>query len=280
MNLLCQPSVRLRRFARQYPELEYYFPYPVGNWISIPDNGPVDKIHIRAKHVVKHHGTHNPVVVLYSIPNRDFSGIHSMGGCDTAEEYLQFVNIVSKELAHGADPIIILEPDALPAVWHKSELLREERTLLLSQAVDILNRNIPNPHIYIDIGNPLWILDTFEAGELLLEAGVANTSGFSLNVSNFFSTEDCVEYGIQIAEMVNKNFVIDTSRNGAGHLHKDAWCNPPGRKLGVAPTFDTGYEYVDAFLWIKPPTESDGECNGGPAAGRIWPEYAMELIND
>jgi endoglucanase len=163
---------------------------------------------------------------------------------------------VSKELSHGADPIIILEPDALPAVWRKSKLLREERTLLLSQSVDILNRNIPNPHIYIDIGNPLWILDTFEAGELLLEAGIKNATGFSLNVSNFFSTEVCVEYGTQIAEMVNKNFVIDTSRNGVGHLHKDSWCNPPNRKLGTPPTFNTGHEYVDAFLWIKPPTGS------------------------
>jgi endoglucanase len=203
-----------------------------------------------------------------------------MGGCETAEDYLQFINIVSIELAQGADPIIILEPDALPAVWHKSELLREERTLLLSQAVDILNRNISNPHIYIDIGNPLWILDTFEAGELLLEAGVANTNGFSLNVSNFFSTEQCVEYGTQIAEMINKNFVIDTSRNGVGHLDKDSWCNPPGRKLGITPTFNTGYEYVDALLWIKPPTESDGECNGGPKAGNIWAEYAMSLVNE
>ena len=280
MILLKEPTVRLRRYARFYPDLKYFFPYPVGHWISVPDNGPIDKIHIRAKHIVKQHRTYNPIVVLYSIPNRDIDGLHSQGGCNTAEEYLQFVNIVSKELSHGADPIIILEPDALPAVWRKSKLLREERTLLLSQSVDILNRNIPNPHIYIDIGNPLWILDTFEAGELLLEAGIKNATGFSLNVSNFFSTEVCVEYGTQIAEMVNKNFVIDTSRNGVGHLHKDSWCNPPNRKLGTPPTFNTGHEYVDAFLWIKPPTESDGECNGGPKAGDIWAEYAMSLVNE
>jgi endoglucanase len=28
---------------------------------------------------------------------------------------------------------------------------------------------------------------------------------------------------------------------------------------------------------VKPPGESDGECNGGPAAGRWWPEYALGL---
>jgi len=279
MKLLCEPSIRLRRYARYHPELEYFFNYPVGYWIGIPENGDINNIHVRAQHIVKHHGDHNPVIVIYSIPDRDFSGQHSAGGCKSESEYLKFIDIISREFAKGADPIIIVEPDALPSVWHKSHLLRQQRTQLIQNAIDILNTNISNPYIYLDIGNPQWILDTFDAGELLLEAGVNNTHGFSLNVSNFFDTENCINYGTQIAEMVNKNFVIDTSRNGVGHLHKDSWCNPPNRKLGAAPTFNTGHEYVDAFLWIKPPTESDGECNGGPKPGDIWPEYAIGLIN-
>jgi endoglucanase len=279
INLLCEPSVRLRRYARYHPELKYFFQYPVGYWIGIPDNGNLDNIHIRAQHIVKHHKNCNPIIVIYSIPDRDFSGIHSAGGCDTNNEYLQFIDIISREFAKGADPIIIMEPDALPAVWNKSHLLRQQRTQLISEAVDILTANINNPHIYLDIGNPMWILDTYEAGEILLEAGVSKTKGFALNVSNFFSTEDCTYYGEQIATMINKNYIIDTSRNGNGHLHKDAWCNPPGRKLGIPPTFDYNDTYVDACLWIKPPTESDGECNGGPKPGDIWPEYAVSLIN-
>ncbi|NUT94690.1 MAG: endoglucanase, partial [Saccharothrix sp.] len=52
---------------------------------------------------------------------------------------------------------------------------------------------------------------------------------------------------------------------------------PPGRGLGARPTADTGIPLVDAFLWVKRPGESDGECQGGPAAGRWWPEQALEL---
>ncbi|MHA7219044.1 glycoside hydrolase family 6 protein [Arthrobacter sp. MDT1-48-3] len=96
------------------------------------------------------------------------------------------------------------------------------------------------------------------------------------------------------------HFVIDTSRNGRGpwvpsgaYPDPQVWCNPPGRGLGYLPTSDTGNELADAFLWIKVPGESDGECsrgltdNGGvdpewgrvdPAAGAWFPEQALDLI--
>lgn len=96
-----------------------------------------------------------------------------------------------------------------------------------------------------------------------------------------------------------KHAVIDTSRNGQGSWQPPAgrypdvevWCNPPGRGLGRRPVLDSGNPYVDAFLWIKIPGESDGECHrgrGGPAdpergltappAGSWFPGQARELI--
>jgi endoglucanase len=72
------------------------------------------------------------------------------------------------------------------------------------------------------------------------------------------------------------HFVIDTSRNGKGPKGT-RWCNPPGRGLGAPPTTETGNPLVDAFLWIKTPGESDGECNGAPKAGQWWPRYALGL---
>ncbi|MBJ7438120.1 MAG: glycoside hydrolase family 6 protein [Sphingopyxis sp.] len=96
-----------------------------------------------------------------------------------------------------------------------------------------------------------------------------------------------------------KHAVIDTSRNGRGsweppvgkYPDAEVWCNPPGRGLGRRPTLETADPYVDAFLWIKIPGESDGECHrgrGGPAdpergltappAGSWFPEQARELI--
>ena len=96
------------------------------------------------------------------------------------------------------------------------------------------------------------------------------------------------------------HFVIDTSRNGrgswapkAGTNYKDAqtWCNPPDRGLGLRPTTRTGNPLVDAYLWIKVPGESDGQCDRGmgggtdpergsadPAAGAWFEKQAAELI--
>jgi endoglucanase len=98
------------------------------------------------------------------------------------------------------------------------------------------------------------------------------------------------------------HFVVDTSRNGRGPWTPPAypdpqdWCNPPDRGVGPRPTADTGNPLVDAYLWIKIPGESDGECTRGlgpggstvdpewglvdPAAGRWFPEMALELAKN
>jgi endoglucanase len=97
------------------------------------------------------------------------------------------------------------------------------------------------------------------------------------------------------------HFVIDTSRNGQGPWVPPAgvypdpqdWCNPPDRGLGIRPTTATGDPLADAFLWIKVPGESDGQCDRGtgtghdpargnivdPAAGDWFPQQALELVH-
>jgi endoglucanase len=85
------------------------------------------------------------------------------------------------------------------------------------------------------------------------------------------------------------HFIIDTSRNGDGPNSMQAyaqppydqpssviatlasgnWCNPPGSGLGLRPTARTGVPLLDAYLWVKTPGQSDGQCD---AAGgvRAW----------
>ena len=58
----------------------------------------------------------------------------------------------------------------------------------------------------------------------------------------------------------------------------------------MRPTTRTGNELVDAFLWVKRPGDSDGQCTRGtagpedpvygavdPPAGQRWAEYALGL---
>jgi endoglucanase len=101
------------------------------------------------------------------------------------------------------------------------------------------------------------------------------------------------------------HFVIDTSRDGQGpndmqayaappyeqpanvisSLQGGNWCNPPGSGLGTQPTADTGAiansldaylpadtPLLDAYLWVKTPGQSDGQCDiaGGV---RAWRDY-------
>ncbi|GAA1312746.1 glycoside hydrolase family 6 protein [Saccharothrix xinjiangensis] len=141
----------------------------------------------------------------------------------------------------------------------------------------------------------------------LLRGGVTRADGFALNTSNYRYTADLVQYGTRVSkclylrthrgatacptdaeldalrvhERKMTHFVLDTSRNGQGHYTpgegETDWCNPPDRGLGERPTARTRIPLVDAFLWIKRPGESDGECQGGPPAGQWWPEQALDL---
>ncbi|MBN2194591.1 MAG: glycoside hydrolase family 6 protein [Polyangiaceae bacterium] len=99
------------------------------------------------------------------------------------------------------------------------------------------------------------------------------------------------------------SYVIDTSRNGQGpwtapadHPEGDPqdWCNPPARGLGLRPTLLTDLPLVDAYLWVKIPGESDGQCTrwdpasgqdpvrglADPAAGEWFPDMALELAHN
>jgi endoglucanase len=115
-----------------------------------------------------------------------------------------------------------------------------------------------------------------------------NTSGINLRYDTMLG-------GVE----ATTHFVIDTSRNGQGPWQPPSypdpqdWCNPPDRGLGLEPTLDTGRPLVDAYLWVKIPGESDGECTRGlgpagqtvdpewgridPGAGGWFPEMALEL---
>lgn len=212
-----------------------------------------------------------PVLVAYNIPQRD-CGLHSAGGASGADAYRTWIRQFAKGLARRP-AIVILEPDALASTDCLSTAQRDERFSLLKFAVETLNAQ--DAFVYIDAGHAEW-LSPADAAQRLVQAGVGLAEGFSLNVSNFVGNSANIAYGNAIARQTGgKHFVIDSSRNGAGS--NGEWCNPSGRALGTRPTTTTAHELLDAFLWIKKPGESDGNCNGGPAAGQFWSEYALGL---
>ena len=159
---------------------------------------------------------------------------------------------------------------------------RQERFDLIRYAVDTLTRN-PAAAVYIDAGHLRWHSPE-EMAARLNQAGVDNARGFSLNIANFFTTEEEIGYGEAISGLTNgSHYVIDTSRNGAGPAPDSPldWCNPSGRALGVPPTTATAGAHADAYLWIKRPGESDGSCDrGDPPAGNFVNQYAIDLARN
>jgi endoglucanase len=215
-----------------------------------------------------------PVLVAYNIPQRD-CGSYSAGGLPDGSAYLQWLRAFAAGIADRR-AIVILEPDALAGMSCLPAAARALRTTLLAQAIEILKANA-HTSVYVDAGHARWIGVT-EIAQRLLAANVARADGFVLNVSNFVATAENVAFGESVSALLGgKHFVIDTSRSGQGSTSTNEWCNPAGRGLGVLPTTVTGHPLVDALLWIKRPGESDGACNGGPAAGAWWADYALGL---
>ncbi|WP_232666213.1 glycoside hydrolase family 6 protein [Pseudonocardia sp. TRM90224] len=226
-----------------------------------------------------------PLLVGYNIPDRD-CGSYSGGGAGDAESYRQWAAAFAAGLKGSGlksrDALVVLEPDAIPHQLSGCAGGGEERYALLSDATDALTA--AGADVYIDAGHPGFTGDPVATADALERAGVRRAAGFSLNVSNFISTQENIEYGTAISKRLGgAHFVIDTSRNGAADPPESTggapeWCNPPGRLLGVPPTTETGNPLVDALLWVKRPGESDGACrDSDPPAGGWFPEYALDL---
>jgi endoglucanase len=215
-----------------------------------------------------------PVFVAYNIPQRDCGGL-SGNNAMTADGYRAWIAAFANGIG-ARKAAVILEPDALAGMDCLTSADQQLRVELLSYAVQTLHAK-GSIAVYLDGGNPYWHSASTMASRLT-SAGIALAQGFSLNVSNFFNTSDNVSYGNQIAQLTGgKHFIVDTGRNGLGATADKQWCNPDGRSLGERPTTQTGLAYVDAYLWIKTPGESDGACSGAPGAGAWMPEYALGL---
>ncbi|MGW3991684.1 glycoside hydrolase family 6 protein [Streptomyces sp. NPDC004830] len=257
---------QIRRIAEQ----------PVAEWIG-PDD-PEEQT--RGLTEAADEAGRTALLVLYNIPHRDCDQ-YSQGGAADGDAYRAWVDGVAAGIGDRS-ATVVLEPDALlhlvdgctPREYH------EERYDLLEGAVTAL-KALKNTKVYLDAGNAGW-QDPDRIFAPLERAGIARADGFSVNVSNFYSTEDSLAYGKRLSAKVGgKHFVIDTSRNGNGPYTggdpDERWCNPPGRALGETPTTRTADPLVDAYLWVKRPGESDGECKGGPKAGQWWQDYALDL---
>ncbi|AKH85741.1 endoglucanase [Streptomyces sp. CNQ-509] len=220
-----------------------------------------------------------PLLVAYNMYGRDACGGHSGGGASSPSEYARWIDSFARGI--GSRPaVVVLEPDALGDYSCMSQAQIAERQNMLTNALSQFRSSAPNAWVYLDAGNPRWV-DASTMAQRLHSSGLSLARGFSLNVSNYFTTSENVSYAGGVNQALgqrygySKPFVVDTSRNGNGS--NGEWCNPGGRKIGT-PTQQGGG--AEMLLWVKTPGESDGNCGvgGGSTAGQFLPEVAYKMI--
>lgn len=245
---------------------------PTAVWLT-PESYPVAKVGAKVRSIVAKADAarRTPFFVVYGIPQRDCVTGASAGGLDAAH-YATWTRAIAA--ATDKWTAVVLEPDALASAPGCN--LVDQREKLLTAAVKAFAAR--HTSVYLDAGHANWISpDTMAT--LLSRSGLSKARGFALNTSFFDPTATERTYGHQLRVRLGTSvhYIVDTSRNGNGS--NGQWCNPEGRALGATPHV-SGTQGVDAYLWVKPPGESDGYCNGGPAAGTWWTQGALALARN
>lgn len=275
------------------------------------------------------------VFVLYDLPNRDCSAKASAGELTVEQNGEQrykteFIDKIAE--AFSAFPkqrvVAIVEPDSLPNLatnldTPKCAASDQVYRNAIAYAVAKLQAN--NVTVYLDAAHAGWLgwegnrqgIARIYKDVLLRAGGVAKIRGFATNVSNYNTVNGkdgeklgqanpCPDEGTYVTELtealkaegiVDKKFIIDTARNGKVVRESwGNWCNIKGAGLGPRPQVAPS-PLVDAYVWVKPPGESDGTSDekaarfdaacksedsmaNAPEAGQWFNEHFLEMVKN
>ena len=74
-----------------HPLLRVITSQPTGFWFGSSPSRPIKRVRSRVNRLLKRAHPFNPVLVLYSIPNRDL-GHYSRGGHKDEKQYIEFIH--------------------------------------------------------------------------------------------------------------------------------------------------------------------------------------------
>jgi endoglucanase len=260
----------------QQEKLRYLANQPYTYWLGEWSN--INSLSLRNQLIDAERQGQIPVFVVYRLFLRDETYGRSLS-LDYCEDYLNWIRHLAYHI-QSRPAIIVLEPNALAGAgqYYTSEQLNI-LVLLLQNALNIL-KQCPNLKVYLDAGHPFWLDESYMA-VLLARSGIDLADGFALNVAHYIENDAVIGYGERLSRLLgDKPFVIDTGRNGRGIRNPEDWCNPPDVGTGRLPSLQTRHDLIDAYLWIKPPGESDGALRPGmPKDGVFWLDKALSLVD-
>ncbi len=221
------------------PETDIMAKQPLAYWYT-DRSGTLESAKQDLSSFITRCGDSTPVVVVYGIPGKDCSAKESQSGFNTPETYETFIRNLVETITPST--LVILEPDAVAlsidncgaGVYPK----------YLSMALSAI------PNAYLDVGH--WV-----SPEKVKQLGL-KSKGFSLNLSNYRSNTEMASLCSKLISPGQK-CLIDTSRNHNGASVQGTWCNYKGAGIGKAGPGDGD---VEAYIWIKPAIELDGNCYG------------------
>ena len=277
-----------------------------------------------------------PVFVVYDLPGRDCAAEASNGELTLTPEaegryQHEYIDSIAAQLrAHPSQRVVlVVEPDSLANLATNlgvEKCAAAEPIYRRGIAYAVAKLSLPNAFLYLDAAHAGWLgwpknlpkaVKVFQ--EVLTAAGGADRiRGFALNVSNYDvlvdksnprgsaddpSPDEMAYVGdlakaLDAAGIKNKGFLIDTARNGRGGIRTAPgnWCNVKGAGLGERPRVSPA-PLIDAYVWLKPPGESDGTADqkaarfdpncgsddatpGAPEAGKMFEPYLIELVKN
>jgi len=264
-------------------------------------------------------GGNTAVFMMYWIPTRDCNSNASQGGASDINAYKGYVDSVANAFRGSPNSkiVVVVEPDTLGNMVTSQENENCRRTAVIHKEAlaYCINQfgSINNVQVYLDAGHSQWLTGYEDetaalVKEILDMAPQGKIRGLSTNVSNFQPIDKEYEYqarlydALENAGVPNMRFIMDTSRNGQdiseAFAQTKTWCNLVGTGFGERPKGNpdpVNMPLLDAYMWLKPPAESDGSSQGmradpvcarpdslpgAPEAGSWFHEYFVQLLQN
>ncbi|NUR29748.1 MAG: glycoside hydrolase family 6 protein [Catenulispora sp.] len=229
--------------------------WPEATWFT---SGTPDQVRAQVRDTVRTAAVQHavPVLVAYYIPLRDCSQ-YSAGGAPSDAAYQQWISAFAQGVG-SSKAVVIVEPDALANLpsdcsptTDPDGSLSAARIADVNYAVTALEAQ-PQTVVYLDAGNSQWH-SVGDMANRLLQAGVARSQGFFLNVSNYQPTDQSDHYGTWIS----KCMWFATAGPDWARGHAD-WCASqyyssaaPNDGLpgdAVSPTDPSTWHWTDAWF--------------------------------
>ncbi len=258
-----------------------------------------------------------------------------LSGPNGLAEYKSYVDEVAAIVKSYSNVRIaaVIEPDSLPNIVTNqgqrkctSEVLANYETGVV-YAIEKLQAD--HVALYLDIAHSGWLgwpnnrsgAAQVMARVLQKAGGADKIRGFATNVANYSVLQfdssrpspwydqsnparDELTYvqlltqDLSAVGLTNPHFIIDTGRNGSQTARQiwGSWCNVANAAIGKFPQAEP-LAGIDAFVWIKPPGDSDGTsdsaaprfdymCRSGdsltpaPEAGVWFPEALIKFLRN